>query len=446
MAHEGVDRTVFMFGFVKGYARSAMNYSNITQHPLRHVIERRVKIISFYDRHGAAATKEAFDVSRSTVFLWKKTLREHHGRLVALAPASRAPKRRRQRLIDPRIVSFIVAQRSRHPRLSKDKLAVLLQPYCASLAIDSPSASTVGRLLSDLKRQGKLPVGAKLSLHGATGKLKEQKRRAKLKKQRRAGYQPKEPGDMLQLDTIVKFINGMRRYVITAVDYQARFGFAYGYTSPSSANAADFLAKLQAVAPFAIRRVHHDNGSEFYKHFVAACERTNVVQLWNWPKKPQLNGMVERFNRTIQDEFVDGHLDELAYDLDSFNTELMDWLVWYNTERPHYSLSLKSPMQHILELLQLSTRESNMLWTDTLIMVSMSTTDKTTIYLSPSVKKALKKRIVDTNQTMSEYIDRALAQALTQDIADVEAIAARRSEPSESLDEFMAGLRADGLL
>ncbi len=365
MAHEGVNHTVFMFGFVKGYARSAMNYSNITHHPLRHVIERRVKIITFYDRYGANATKEAFDVSRSTVFLWKKTLREHHGRLDALAPASRAPKRKRQRIVDPRIASFIVEQRSRHPRLGKDKLAVLLLPYCVQHAIDPPSASTVGRIVNDLKKQGRLPVGAKLSLHGTTGKLHEQKRRTKLKKRRRAGYQPQAPGDMLQLDTIVKFINGIRRYVITAVDYQARFGFAYGYSSPSSANAADFLAKLQAVAPFTVRHVHHDNGSEFYKHFVIACERSNVVQLWNWPKKPQLNGRVERFNRTAQDEFIDWRLDDLAYDLDNFNHELMDWLLWYNTERPHHSLKLKNPMQHMLELLQLPTQESNMLCTDT---------------------------------------------------------------------------------
>ena len=75
--------------------------------------------------------------------------------------------------------------------------------------------------------------------------------------------------------------------------------------------------------------------------------------------------MVERFKRTIQDEFIDWRLDDLVYDLDSFNHELMDWLLWDNTKRPHYSLKLKSPMQHILELLQLPTKESDMLWTDT---------------------------------------------------------------------------------
>ena len=365
MAHEGVSSTVFMFGFVKGYARSAMNYSNITHHPLRHVIERRVKIINFFDSYGTKATKEAFDVSRSTVFVWKKTLKDNHGRLEALAPASRAPIRRRTRLVDERITDFIVQQRSLHPRLSKDKLAVLLESECWNWNLPSPSVSTVGRLLNDLKQQGRLFGSAQLSFYAGSGKLHNKRHKSRLTKQRRAGYQPQSPGDMLQVDTVVKFINGIKRYVITAVDYHGRFAFAYGYKSPSSANAADFLLKLQAVAPFTVSRVHHDNGSEFYKHFITACTQQNIIQLWNYPKKPQHNGMVERLNRSIQDEFIDWHLDELAYDLDEFNHKLMDWLIWYNTKRPHYGIGLKSPMQYLLELLQLTPAESSMLWTDT---------------------------------------------------------------------------------
>jgi len=366
MAHEGVSSTVFMFGFVKGYARSAMNYSNITQHPLRHVIERRVKIINFYNRFGADATKEAYDVGRSTVYSWKQKLNNSQGKLESLAPVSKAPHKRRKRTVDRRITDFIVEQRGAHPRLSKDKLAVLLAKQCIEWDIPSPSSSTIGRCLNDLKLQGRLATNNSLSFYASTGRLHQKRRKPKLNKKRRNGYQPQSPGDMLQIDTIVKFINGIKRYVITAIDYSGRFAFAYGYSSPSSSNAVDFLLKLQSVSPFTVARVHHDNGSEFYKHFIKACEQNDIIQLWNYPKKPQHNGMVERLNRTIQDEFIDWNLEELAYDLDNFNHQLMDWLIWYNTERPHYSLGLKSPMQHLLELLQLTPQESNMLWTDTL--------------------------------------------------------------------------------
>ena len=77
----------------------------------------------------------------------------------------------------------------------------------------------------------------------------------------------------------------------------------------------------------------------------------------------------------------------------------------------------------------------------------MSTNDsKTTIYLSPSVRKALKKRIVDTNQTMSNYVDRAVAYAIAEDLEDIEAIEERRNEPTETLEDFLKAIKADGLI
>ena len=78
-----------------------------------------------------------------------------------------------------------------------------------------------------------------------------------------------------------------------------------------------------------------------------------------------MNAKIERYNRTIQEEFVDWHLDDLALDIKSLNRQMMDYLIWYNTERPHWTLHLKSPMQYLLEHLQLLPAESNMLWTDT---------------------------------------------------------------------------------
>lgn len=77
----------------------------------------------------------------------------------------------------------------------------------------------------------------------------------------------------------------------------------------------------------------------------------------------------------------------------------------------------------------------------------MRTNDsKTTLYLSPSVRRALKKRVVDTNQTMSEYVDRAVAYAIAEDLEDIEAIEERRNEPTESLDDFLKAIKADGLI
>jgi len=71
---------------------------------------------------------------------------------------------------------------------------------------------------------------------------------------------------------------------------------------------------------------------------------------------------------------------------------------------------------------------------------------KTTIYLSPSVRRALKRRVIDTDQTMSEYVDRVIASAIAEDLEDIEAIDARRSEPTESLEDFLNAIQKDGLI
>ncbi len=57
-----------------------------------------------------------------------------------------------------------------------------------------------------------------------------------------------------------------------------------------------------------------------------------------------MNAHIERFNKTIQSEFVNYHLGLLSVDIDSFQEKLHNWLLWYNTKRPHESIGLSSPL------------------------------------------------------------------------------------------------------
>ncbi|HZM63913.1 MAG TPA: hypothetical protein VFB59_02150 [Candidatus Saccharimonadales bacterium] len=71
---------------------------------------------------------------------------------------------------------------------------------------------------------------------------------------------------------------------------------------------------------------------------------------------------------------------------------------------------------------------------------------KTTIYLSPSVRRALKRRVLETDQTMSQYVDMAIANAIAEDLEDIESIEARRNDETESLEAFLKAIKADGLV
>ena len=65
-----------------------------------------------------------------------------------------------------------------------------------------------------------------------------------------------------------------------------------------------------------------------------------------------MNAHCERFNRTIQEEFVDYHVSDLKTP-EVFNRKLIDWLIWYNTDRVHYGFQNKlSPVQFMLQLPQ----------------------------------------------------------------------------------------------
>jgi transposase InsO family protein len=316
--------------------------------------EERVRILTFWQRHGDAAVKEAFRVSRATLFRWQKVLRVSGGKLDSLVPKSTAPKTKRKRVIPPAVVGLIFAERSRE-HIGKDKLAVLLRED----GIAAISASTVGRMLGDLKKRGALPNPVRLSLHGKTGKLAEQKPKPYRKKLRSKGHE----GGLVKADTIVRFTNGIKRYILTAIDLESEFAFAYGYTSHASVHAADFMRTFKQVAPVALTHVQTDNGSEFANHFEAYLTQEGIIHFHSYPRTPKMNAEVERFNRTLSEAFISKHRQLLAYDLDEFNRQLMDWLLWYNTRRPHWSIGLISPLRYIVN--KLPARESHMLWTST---------------------------------------------------------------------------------
>lgn len=308
-------------------------------------VRRRAKILGFWEEYGEKATKDAFGVSRRTLFRWREALNSSQGKLPALDPKSTAPERRRRRVYDPAYLEKVMALRRSHHRLGKRKIAVLL----------AVSESYAGRTLFDLKRRGLLPKHRKMTLYAHSGRVLERKRRTRKKLRRPQGER------VVQVDTIVRFVNGIKRYVVTAVDTETRFAFAAAYKNHSSASAADFLAKYLTLVP--IPALQTDNGSEFEGYFEDACTRLGITRYHTYPRCPKMNAHVERFNRTLSESFIAQHLTLLRDDIDVFNQKLVDELIWYNTERPHESLSLKSPLQFIIG--QLSARECQRYWTRT---------------------------------------------------------------------------------
>ena len=313
--------------------------------------KRRVRVLAFWEQYGDAAVRDAFQVSRRTLFRWQRALRRMQGRLEGLNPRSTAPHRTRTRAIPAGIAERIIALRRDHPRLGKEKIHGILkhEGYPGS-------RSTVGRFLVDLTQRGRLRVPAMLTVSGRTGRLMERvvKRRTKLR--RPHGYR------VLEADTVVRFIDGIKRYILTGIDTEARTAFAGAYTNHGSASAADFLRKTRTVLPDCPGDVQTDNGSEFALHFHAAVEEAGL-HFNTHPRSPKENAHIERFNRTITEEFLQHQRSLLRDDVPEFNRKLADWLIWYNAERPHYALGQVPPLRHMMA--SLPAEKCQMWWTHT---------------------------------------------------------------------------------
>jgi transposase InsO family protein len=114
------------------------------------------------------------------------------------------------------------------------------------------------------------------------------------------------------------------------------------YTTHSSASARDFLYRLHLLLDGKIENVQTDNGSEFHRHFETACQQLNLAHYWSRIKTPKDNAVNERFNRTVQDEFIS--LGNMTADTVTFNHNLTEWLVEYNFSRPHQTLGYLPPI------------------------------------------------------------------------------------------------------
>ena len=69
---------------------------------------------------------------------------------------------------------------------------------------------------------------------------------------------------------------------------------------------------------------------------------------------------------------------------------------------------------------------------------------RATIYLDPIVHKALKLKAFETSRSMSDLVNAAIREALSEDAEDLAAFEARAEEPLLSYDELVKRLKKDG--
>ena len=164
--------------------------------------------------------------------------------------------------------------------------------------------------------------------------------------------------NLFSVDTKVLWLFGLKYYIICTVGHTGKLAYARAYRSHSSTAAADFLDRLEyLVGKNNMAIILTDNGSEFQKSFDQACKRKKIQRYYSRVMTPKDNPEVERLIKTLIYEWLnDG---KCSPDLQRFNRSISDWLIIYNTIRPHEKLNYLTPLQYAEKYGILSKRSSS---------------------------------------------------------------------------------------
>ena len=140
-------------------------------------------------------------------------------------------------------------------------------------------------------------------------------------------------------------------YVISLVDSCSRLAWAEVVESkkalPVMFKALKLINTLSVRYGLVFAEILTDNGAEFAARkrpldhpFETMLIELGIVHRYTRPYRPQTNGKVERFWRTLEDDLVEGTtFDDLAH----FSKELLEYLIYYNEFRPHQALNHTTP-------------------------------------------------------------------------------------------------------
>ena len=260
---------------------------------------------------------------------------------------------------------------SRKKPVIKNRVDPQVEKAVVAIAIDQPAFGQV-RVSNELKKKGILisPGGVRsvwirhdLEVMKKRLKALEAKsaqdgfvlteaqvvalEKAKLEKEAHGEIETEHPGYLGSQDTFyVGTIKGVGRiYQQTFIDTYSRVADAKLYDRKQAIVAADMLN--DRVIPFfeeqeiSLLRILTDRGTEYcgnrehheYQLYLAV---ENIDHTKTRARRPQTNGICERFHKTILQEFYQVAFRKKIYkSIEELQADLDQWMKYYNEERPH---------------------------------------------------------------------------------------------------------------
>jgi transposase InsO family protein len=273
------------------------------------------RVGDFYRHHGTCS----------------QTFRKYYNRYLQsgeeadLLPRRRGPKWKERR--EPEgIEAEIVACRRRG--MNRYEIHAALRERRDTL----PSPSTIYRVLKHYHLNRRTPA------------MREEKRRIIKDKLGELGQMPRDVFLAPPLATA---------YVVSLIDSCSRLAWAEVVTSKKALQVMfrtlKMINTLHATYGLVYAEILSDNGAEFASRnnleehpFEAMLLELGIKHRYTRPYRPQTNGKIERFWRTLDEDLIEG----TTFDnLDHFANELFEYLIYYNNYRPHQALNGKTPKE-----------------------------------------------------------------------------------------------------
>lgn len=154
---------------------------------------------------------------------------------------------------------------------------------------------------------------------------------------------PEKPGILVEIDSMQEGVVSEHLRAYALIDVCSRWAYAEATERVSTHKSFSFVAAAATYAPFAFATVQSDHGSEFAKWFTKALLSRDMHHRHTRVRTPTDNAHVERFIQTLQRQC----LNRIPRSLRAWRKELPAFLHWYNGERPHMALEMRTPLEVI---------------------------------------------------------------------------------------------------